>query len=64
MGLMQSIQLYPEGSVADFVAAAQDQGLLTVPAGDQTVRLLPPLTVTKGEIDQALEKLTATLRSL
>lgn len=64
LGLMQSIQLYPEGSVGNLVAAAQDQGLLTVPAGDQTVRLLPPLTISKAEIDQALDKLAAALHAL
>ena len=64
MGLMQSIQLYPDQSVADLVEAARQQGLLTVPAGDQTVRLLPPLMVSEGEIDQALDKLSAAVASL
>ena len=33
----------------DVIAAAQAQELLTVPAGDNVVRLLPPLTVTEAE---------------
>ena len=59
LGLMQCLQLHEGQSVADFVAAAKDEGLLTVPAGDQTVRLLPPLTIKTDEIDQALERLAA-----
>ena len=64
LGLMQSVQLYPDGSVAELAAAAQNQGLLTVPASDQTLRLLPPLIVSGEEIDQALDKLSTALRSL
>jgi acetylornithine/succinyldiaminopimelate/putrescine aminotransferase len=30
------------------------KGLITVPAGPDTVRLLPPLNVTDAEIDEAL----------
>ena len=41
----------------DFVNACYANNLLTVPAGDNVVRLLPPLTVSDTEIDVALEKL-------
>jgi acetylornithine/N-succinyldiaminopimelate aminotransferase len=34
-----------------------------VPAGDNIVRLLPPLTVSEAEIDQALETIEATCRA-
>lgn len=36
-------------------------GLLVVPAGDHTIRLLPPLNVTAAECDEAVEKLRETL---
>ncbi|MGB2265886.1 MAG: aspartate aminotransferase family protein [Akkermansiaceae bacterium] len=39
-------------------------GLLTVPAGSQTLRWLPPLNVTDSEIDEALGILEQTLASL
>ena len=39
-------------------------GLLTVPAGPETVRWLPPLNVTPAEIDQALAIMHATLTAL
>lgn len=37
------------------------KGLITVPAGPETVRLLPPLNVTDAEIDEALAILKDTL---
>ncbi len=41
----------------DLVAAARDQHLLTVPAADNVVRLLPPLTITKDELAEAVTRL-------
>jgi len=40
--------------VGDRIAAAQQQRLLTLRAGENVLRLLPPLTVTDDEVDQAL----------
>jgi acetylornithine/N-succinyldiaminopimelate aminotransferase len=36
------------------VAACRDEGLLTVPAGDNVVRFLPPLIITEDEISEVL----------
>jgi acetylornithine/N-succinyldiaminopimelate aminotransferase len=41
----------------DFIAAVQRQKLLTIAAGENTVRLLPPLIVTPAEIEEATERL-------
>lgn len=49
---------------ADVIAAATGEGLLTVPAGDNVVRLLPPLIVTDAEMDEACDRLTAALAKL
>jgi len=38
----------------DVVAALREQGLLTVPAGDNVVRILPPLVIGDAEIDEGL----------
>ncbi|MEM5584434.1 aspartate aminotransferase family protein [Roseibium sp. AS2] len=43
--------------VGDFVAAARDAGLLTVPAGENVVRIMPPLTMSEDEIAIAMERL-------
>ena len=39
--------------------AMRDQHLLGVPAGDNVVRLLPPLTITAEEARMGLEKIDA-----
>lgn len=42
---------------ADVVAAGHDNLVLTVPAGDNVVRLLPPLTITEDEIAEGIDRL-------
>jgi acetylornithine/N-succinyldiaminopimelate aminotransferase len=42
---------------ADVVAEAREQGLLVLTAGDDVVRLAPPLTVTAGDVSEALDVL-------
>jgi acetylornithine/N-succinyldiaminopimelate aminotransferase len=39
----------------DFIAAARDAGLIVLPAGDNVVRLLPPLILTEEEARQGVE---------
>lgn len=52
-GLMLGI--YCNGDdVAPYIDALQEEGLLTVAAGPKVVRLLPPLTVTNEELDEAV----------
>ncbi len=46
------------------VAALRANGLLTAPAGNQVIRLLPPLTATSDELAEAASKLEATLAAL
>jgi acetylornithine/N-succinyldiaminopimelate aminotransferase len=41
----------------DLVNALRDQKLLTVGAGDNVVRFLPPLIVTEAEIEEAVQRL-------
>jgi acetylornithine/N-succinyldiaminopimelate aminotransferase len=48
----------------DVVKAAQAQHLLSVPAADNVVRLLPPLTISDAEIREALARLDAAAQSL
>lgn len=46
---------------APYIAAAEEKGLLLVGAGPNVIRLLPPLTVTKEEIDEAITILKTIL---
>ena len=41
----------------DFVTAARAHGLLTIPAGDNVVRLLPPLIVDEADIAEGVRRL-------
>jgi len=43
----------------EFVTAARRTGLLVVGAGDNVVRLLPPLIITESHVREAMEKLSA-----
>ncbi|MGF7008049.1 aspartate aminotransferase family protein [Aminobacter sp. BE322] len=44
--------------------ALRDQKLLAVPAGDNVIRLLPPLTTTDADIQEALKRIRAGAASL
>lgn len=56
----------PEGSMpAGYLCKTlMDHGMLTVPAGPETLRWLPPLNVTDAEVDEALNIFKNTLDSL
>jgi len=48
----------------DLVVRAMHEGLLTVPAGDNVVRFVPPLIITEQQVDEALGMLKRALDSL
>ncbi len=51
--------LKARGNNIDVVTGLRAHGLLTVPAADNIVRLLPPLIISESEIDQAIEAIEA-----
>ena len=50
--------------VGDVAAAMRDQNLLGVGAGENVMRLIPPLIVTETEIDEAVERFDRALTAL
>ncbi|RBP05908.1 acetylornithine transaminase [Rossellomorea aquimaris] len=60
IGFMIGIQFDME--VKKIIDELRINGLLTLPAGTHVIRLLPPLTVTYDELDQALHILVGTLK--
>ena len=54
-GLMMGIKC--KATNTDIVQAGYDQHVLTVPAADNTIRLLPPLNITDEEIGEAVDRL-------
>ncbi len=61
LGLMIGIDLDGMGAL-DAVKGLMAAGLLTIPAGESVVRLLPPLNVTADEIDEAVGLLGKVLK--
>jgi acetylornithine/succinyldiaminopimelate/putrescine aminotransferase len=49
---------------AEVVVEAPNHGLIVLAAGEKIVRLLPPLTISRAEIDILVERLMATLEAL
>jgi acetylornithine/N-succinyldiaminopimelate aminotransferase len=60
MGLLRGLRCAESIPGADMVAALREAGLLTVGAGDNVVRLLPPLIAGEAEFDEALAILAKT----
>ena len=56
-GLMIGLKL--KVSPGDFATLLRAEQMLSIPAGDNTLRLLPPLTITDAELDEAVKKLDA-----
>jgi len=56
-GLMLGLKC--KAANTDVVQACYDEEILTVPAADNVVRLLPPLTVTDADISEAVNRLDA-----
>lgn len=63
LGLQLKAEAFPNG-VGPFVEAARKQHLLTVGAGQNVVRLLPPLTITQDEANMAIDRLSAAFADL
>jgi len=63
-GLMAGIQFTDAVKNTDIVAAAGTAGLLCIPAGDNVVRLLPPLIIGEDDVREALGLLGDVLASI
>ena len=62
-GLMAGIKLKESAVSRDFVAHLRDHhGLLTVAAGENVVRILPPLVIEEAHIDEFVQKLSEGAR--
>lgn len=62
VGLMLGLRL--RCAPADFVRAGHQARVLTVPAADNVVRLLPPLTIEADEIAEGLRRLDEAARAV
>ena len=62
MGLMLGVGLRDGLNAGELVQKMLERGLLCLTAGHNTIRLLPPLTITKAEMDEGLGVMAAVLR--
>ncbi|MGI9485509.1 MAG: aspartate aminotransferase family protein [Geminicoccaceae bacterium] len=63
-GLMLGFRLNDVYACADIVAKLLDKNLLTVPAGDNVIRLLPPLIIGEAEIEEAISSIEELFQEL
>src|SRR5438477_265034 len=54
LGLMIGIELQPQFKAVEMVKELHNRNLLTVPAGNSVIRLLPPLNLRKSEAEEGL----------
>ncbi len=59
LGLMQGIEI--SKAPIDYVVKAQEQGVIILSAGKNVLRFLPPLIVSKENVDEMIEKLEKCL---
>jgi LysW-gamma-L-lysine/LysW-L-ornithine aminotransferase len=59
LGLMVGIEI--KHKVAPYLQALTERGILAQPAGLTVIRLLPPLVISKEQIDQVVDTLTEVL---
>ncbi|MHB0950643.1 MAG: ornithine--oxo-acid transaminase [Allorhizobium sp.] len=64
-GMMMAVELLPEaGGARKYCYALKERGLLAKDTHLNTIRLAPPLVITRDEVDWALEQIAATLTGL
>ena len=59
LGLMQGLEL--SISPKDVIARALDNGLILFSAGTNVIRMVPPLVITKSDVDEMIDKLKKSL---
>ena len=61
-GLMVAVELHPDaGGARRYCVALQKRGVLCKETHDNTIRIAPPLVITRAQIDEAMEHFAAVL---
>jgi len=64
IGMMCGLRVKNAETLTQVIANAKDNGVMVLKAGKNTLRFLPPLTITKEEIDEGFKSLNHALSSL
>lgn len=63
MGLIQGLEFVSEMPVGGVVSRCIEQGLIVISAGSNVLRLVPPLVISKENVDEMAAKLRAVLKN-
>lgn len=61
LGLMRGFRCKDGETLSKIIDACFHEGLLVLKAGKDTLRMLPPITISKDEIDEGLKRMTSAL---
>ena len=64
IGLMCGLRVKDSDTLANIISNAKNEGVIVLKAGRNTLRFLPPLTITKEEIDEGFTSLNRAIASL
>jgi len=64
IGLMCGLRVKDADTLSAILNAAKENGVMVLKAGKNTLRFLPPLTITKEEIDEGFTSLNRAISSL
>ncbi len=64
IGLMCGLRVKDADTLSQIVINAKENGVMVLKAGRNTLRFLPPLTITKEEIDEGFKSLNTALSSI
>ena len=64
IGLMCGLRVKDADTLSAILGAAKENGVMVLKAGRNTLRFLPPLTITKEEIDEGFTSLNRAISSL
>ncbi len=63
-GLMRGLRVKDAQTLSDILNASVENGVMVLKAGKNTLRFLPPLTISKEEIDEGFKRLNTALSNI
>lgn len=64
LGLMRGLRVLDADTLGKIINAARNEGVIVLKAGRNTLRFLPPLTITKEDINEGFARLEKAVASL
>lgn len=62
LGMMRGLRVKDADTLAKIINAAREEGVIVLKAGRNTLRFLPPLTITKADIDEGFIRLENAMK--